>query len=123
MSRIKLAIAAGAVIAAAVAGWSAKGWKEDSKRLAAEQAAQKVISAAMARESRIAQQVEGRLAELQASERIIDRGIIREVQKPIYQRVCLEPDVIRLLNHAATGTAPDTAKPADPVPGSTAKTE
>lgn len=123
MSRIKLAIAAGAVIAAAGGGWSAKGWHEDSKRLAAEQAAQKVISAAMARESRIAQQVEDRLAELQASERIIDRGIIREVQKPVYQRVCLEPDAIRLLNHAAAGTAADTTNLDDAVPGAATKAE
>lgn len=123
MSRIKIAITAGVVTAAAMAGWSAKGWHEDSKRLAAERAAQQVISAAMARESRIAEQVEERLAELQASERIIDRGIIREVQKPVYQRVCLEPDAIRLLNHAAAGTAPDTAKPAGPVPGNATKAE
>lgn len=88
-------------------GWQAKGWLEDSKRLSAMEAAQAAIDSAMEREATIARKMEDRLAELEASERVIDRGIIREVERPVYKRVCLEPDAIRLLNAAAEGRSPD----------------
>lgn len=116
MNRLKLPLAALLLIAALVTGWTARGWLEDSQRLTAERAAQQAIDAALARESRIAHAVEARLAELDANERIIDRGIIREVQKPIYQRVCLGDDAIRLLNDAAAGRRPDPAGPSAPLP-------
>lgn len=106
MNKLTLLASAAALAITFAAGWQISNWQNDSHALTAERAAQQVINAAMARESEIAANVETRLAELQANERIIDRGIIREIQKPIYQRVCLEPDVIRLLNHAATGTEP-----------------
>ncbi|WP_431026186.1 hypothetical protein [Halomonas sp. H5] len=116
MNHLKLPLAALLLVAALVTGWTARGWLEDSQRLTAERAAQQAIDAALARESRIAHAVEARLAELDANERIIDRGIIREVQKPIYQRVCLGDDAIRLLNDAAAGRRPDPAGPAAPLP-------
>lgn len=116
MNRLKLPLAALLLVAALVTGWTARGWLEDSHRLTAERAAQQAIDAALARESRIAHAAEARLAELDANERIIDRGIIREVQKPIYQRVCLGDDAIRLLNDAAAGRRPDPAGPAAPLP-------
>lgn len=116
MKKIILTAAAAGVIAAFAAGWQVANWQNESQQLTAERAAQQAINAAMARESEIAVHVEQRLSELQANERVIDRGIIREIQKPIYQRVCLEPDAIRLLNHAAAGTAPDSAELADPLP-------
>ncbi|MGP9500275.1 hypothetical protein [Halomonas sp. AOP43-D1-4] len=106
MKRVYIVASAAVVAAAFGAGWQISNWQNDSHALTAERTAQQAINAAMARESEIAANVETRLAELQANERIIDRGIIREIQKPIYQRVCLEPDVIRLLNHAAEGTEP-----------------
>lgn len=112
------ALGAALLIAATLtAGWAARGWYEDSRRLTAEQAARQAIAAAMARESEIAATVEARLAELEASERIIDRGIIREIEKPLYRNVCLGDDAIRLLNDAAAGRAPDPAEPAAALPG------
>lgn len=115
---IKYRIAMGATLLGLclAAGWAVRGWYEDAQRLTAERATQQVISAAMARESEIAAHVEQRLGELQANERVIDRGIIREIQKPIYQRVCLEPDAIRLLNNTATGNAPDSADTDEALP-------
>lgn len=106
MKRWHLLASAAALAATFAAGWQISNWQNDSHALTAERAAQQAIDAGLARESEIAANVETRLAELQANERIIDRGIIREIQKPIYQRVCLEPDVIRLLNHAAASTEP-----------------
>lgn len=111
----RLATAA-ALAATFAAGYQVSSWQNDSHALTAEHAAQQAINAAMARESEVAANVESRLAELQANERVIDRGIIREIQKPIYQRVCLEPNVIRLLNHAAAGTAPESTEPNDALP-------
>ncbi len=110
----QITASAAALAATFGAGWQIANWQNDSHALTAERAAQQAINAAMARESEIAAHVEERLAELQANERVIDRGIIREIQKPIYQRVCLEPDVIRLLNHAADGSAP--TEPAHALP-------
>ena len=88
-----------AVIAGiAFGGWTARGWYEGKKDLAALKAAQAAIDAAMARESGIAQAVEEKLATLKANQTVIDRGVIREVVKPVYQRVCFEPDLVRMLN-------------------------
>ncbi|WP_404473010.1 hypothetical protein LG301_02135 [Vreelandella venusta] len=110
MNKITLMVGAAAILIAFHSGWKVAHWQNESQQLTAERAAQQAINAAMARESEIAANVESRLAELQANERVIDRGIIREIQKPIYQRVCLEPSVISLLNNAAAGTEPDTAE-------------
>nr|WP_300306887.1 hypothetical protein [Halomonas sp.] len=123
MTRLQLVIGAGLLAASVAAGWYSRGWLEDSQRLTAMQAVDAAIEATMVRESDIARRVEERLAQLQTSERVIDRGIIREVEKPVYRRVCLEPDAIRLLNHAAAGTVPDSADSADALPFSTATSD
>jgi len=57
-------------------------------------------------QAQVSKQVADHLSQLEGTERIIDRGIIREVSKPIYQRVCLPDRAIRLLNAAAQGQNP-----------------
>ena len=111
MNKLTILASAAALAITFAGGYQVATWQNESQQLTAERAAQQVIDAAMQRESQIAAHVEERLGELQANERVIDRGIIREIQKPIYQRICLEPSVISLLNHAATGTAPDPTEP------------
>src|SRR5690554_4766801 len=101
---LKLKLAAIGLIA--FGGWTARGWFEDSKDLVALEAQQALAEELREGQRKIASQVEERLGELQANERIIERGVIREIEKPIYQRVCLEPDAMRLLNAAAKGDAP-----------------
>lgn len=96
-------------------GWAVHGWKVDSENLAVERAARAIADKAMARESGIAAKVEERLAELTANQTVIDRGIIRETEKPVYLRVCLEPRAIGLLNSAARGQALP-AEPAEKMP-------
>lgn len=96
-------------------GWTARGWYEGKKDLAELKAAQAAINAAMARESDIAQAVEEKLAALKANQTVIDRGVIREVVKPVYQRVCFEPDLVRMLNLESGEALP--ADLADQVPG------
>lgn len=112
----KPALIAAAVTAIGAGGWLARGWFEDSKDLAAVEAQKALAAEIREGQAEISQQVEQRLSELRANERVIDRGVIREIQKPIYQRVCLEPDAIRLLNLAAQGKA--AGKPDDEVPDS-----
>lgn len=105
------------LLAMAASGWFTRGWFEDSKRLAVEQDRKALVDEIREGQAKIAEEVEARLSELKANERIIDRGVIREIQKPIYQRVCLEPTAIRLLNDAARGTRsaePDGEVPPDP---------
>jgi len=122
-NRIGPYLAVVALIAAiAAGGWVGRGWYEDSRDLAEERGAQAAIDAAMERESKIAEKVETRLADLQANERIIDRGVIREIQNPVYRNVCLPAGGLRLLNAAARGE-PVPADAADPVPGDAADPE
>lgn len=104
--KIKLAIAGVAITAVFAAGWTAKGWLEDSKDLAAMEAQERLAAKIRQGQREISAQVEQRLSELKANERVIDRGVIREIQKPIYQRVCFEPELVRLLNATAAGDAP-----------------
>lgn len=114
---IRLALYALLFAAIFGSGWKVKGWQVDSVNLAVEQASQAIRDNAIQRESAIAGKVEERLSTLKANQTVIERGIIREIQKPIYQRVCFEPDVVRLLNAAARGeAAPAPGKPAGQVP-------
>ncbi|WP_273009442.1 hypothetical protein [Spongiibacter tropicus] len=122
-NRIGPYLAVVALIAAiAAGGWVGRGWYEDSRDLAEERGAQAAIDAAMERESKVAEKVEDRLADLKANERIIDRGVIREIQNPVYRNVCLPAGGLRLLNAAARGE-PVPADAADPVPGDAADPE
>ncbi|MGQ7242828.1 hypothetical protein ACUN9V_05125 [Salinicola sp. V024] len=115
-ARILAALFAVAITAAAAAGWLTRGWLEDSQRLTAIEAAQATADKALARESVIAGVVEARLSTLDANERVIDRGIVREIEKPMYRNVCLGADAVRLLNNAAAGRAPDSAEPDTQMP-------
>ncbi|GHB32863.1 hypothetical protein [Salinicola rhizosphaerae] len=120
--KIRILIGLITLAIAAWCGWLTRGWFEDAQQLTEERAARLVADAAMAREADIASVVESRLAELDANERIIDRGVIREIQKPIYRRVCLGDDAIRLLNDAAAGGAPNSAEPQAQMPDHAAGT-
>jgi hypothetical protein len=109
------AVVLAVVAAIALGGWVGRGWYEDSQDLAEERGAQAAIAAAMERESKIAEKVETRLADLKANERIIDRGVIREIQNPVYRNVCV-PDSGRLLINAAARGEPVPGESDDPLP-------
>lgn len=91
------------VLAIAYAGWYGRGLHEDSKALVALEVATEKTNQTLARESEIAKVVIEKLSTLEASERVIDRGIIREIEKPMYRNVCLDDNAVRLLNEAARG--------------------
>jgi cell division protein FtsB len=87
----------------AYAGWYGRGLHEHSKSLVALEVAVEKNNQSLARESEIAKIVIEKLSTLEASERVIDRGIIREIEKPMYRNVCLSDDAVRMLNEAARG--------------------
>lgn len=111
------------LLAGALAGWKVSNWQHDSQSLAVQQAAQAIRDDALARESAIAQQVQDAFKDGAPVERVIDRGVIREVQKTEYRNVCFGPDLMRLINDGArdrpTGAAGDTA---GALPGGSAAT-
>ncbi len=119
-SRIGL-LAAG-LLASSVAGftggWQINNWRHTASLVAERDTNQRAINAASQRESAIAAQLEKRLADLRANQTIIDRGVIREIQKPVYRVVCIQPDGLRYINAAAAGTSPpaesDSEMPANP---------
>lgn len=111
---IKSALGVGFLSLVFGGGWYVRGLVEDRQQLAVERAANAIRDAAIQRESAIAAKVEERLASLSANQTVIDRGIIRETEKPVYRNVCLGDDVVRLLNAAAAGADP-TAEPAGEV--------
>lgn len=90
-----------AVFLVAYAGWYGRGMHEDSKALVALELTVEKTNQGLARESEIAKVVAEKLSTLEASERVIDRGIIREIEKPMYRNVCLSDDAVRMLNEAA----------------------
>lgn len=112
--KTKSALILVAVAAIAYGGWMARGWFEDSKDLVAMKAQEALAAEIRAGQAKISKQVENRLKQLRANERVIDRGVIREIQKPIYKRVCFEPELVRLLNDAQAG---HPGKPDGEVPG------
>lgn len=118
--KIKAMIAVAAASAFLAVGWNARGWLEDSKDLAAMKAQQSLVDEIREGQRQVSKQVEQRLSELRANERVIDRGVIREIEKPVYRNVCIPPggDAFRLLNDAASGKAP--GEPNDQVPQGTA---
>lgn len=120
MTPVQVKLIAALVVVAGVftAGWQVRGWHEDSKQLAATEAMQRAIDAALGKEAAVAKVVEDRLATLQANQTTIDRGVIREIVKPEYRTVCLPDNAVRLLNAAGRGEAvpaePDEALPGSP---------
>lgn len=119
--KVKLAGLALVIAAIGYSGWTARGWFEDSKDLAAMEAQHALAEEIREGQAQVSKQVADHLSQLEGTERIIDRGIIREVSKPIYQRVCLPDPAIRLLNAAAQGQDPGELE--SEVPGEPATTE
>lgn len=105
-------------------GWAVRGWYEGNLMLAVLEDRVALVEKVRGDVSGIAKQVEDKLAKLKANERIIDRGVIREIQKPIYQRVCFEPELVELLNASLRGELePGSAKPAGEVPSGARATD
>lgn len=111
-------------ISLAAGGWVVRGWYEGNLMVAVLEDRAALVEQVRGDVSGIARQVEDKLAKLKANERIIDRGVIREIQKPIYQRVCFEPELVELLNASLRGEpGAGSAGPAGEVSTGTSTTD
>ena len=83
----------------------ARGWFEDSRELIAVTAQQALADAIREDQADIAGMVASHLSTLKGSERVIDRGVIREIQTTAFKNVCIPPDSdsFRVLNAIAQG--------------------
>lgn len=106
-------------------GWQGRAWYEDSVTLGIERAMARVMKSNEEAVAEIAKGVQGQLDGVVTSERVIDRGIIREIEKPVYRdRECFEPEFVRLLNLGAQGPNADVSgEPAGDLPGDAADAE
>jgi hypothetical protein len=105
---LKPALIAVSVVGVAAGSWMARGWFEDSRDLIAMEAQRALADDIRSDMGKVVRTVEDRLQDLKANERIIDRGIIREIERPVYRNVCVPPDgdAFRLLHSVANGEAP-----------------
>lgn len=103
--QFKVAVVIAAVSASFVAGFAIRGWQADSVELAARKAAQQSIEASEKRQAEIASSVESAIAGIRVTERVIDRGVIKEIQsnETIYRNVCITDPGRMLINAAAAG--------------------
>lgn len=99
-------------------GWKVSGWHTDSVNLAVQDAAAAIREDALKRESDVAREVLESAAARAPVERVIDRGIVREIQKTEYRDVCFSDELVRMLNDGAKGTPTGvhSGKPAGDVP-------
>jgi hypothetical protein len=95
-------------------GWIVRGMHQDSLELSELKGADKAIAAAMDRESKIAANLETRLQDLKANEKVIEHEKIRIVDRPVYRSECIDSDGLRLINLSKTAKPP--AKPSNRLP-------
>ena len=86
-------------------GWMVNDWRHDSIELAANSAA--AISADLTREqiAGLATELESKLASGVVTQRIIERGVIKEIRtnETVYRNVCITDTGRVLINDAAKG--------------------
>lgn len=121
MVSLRTALTVASYAAAIAAGAMAANWYRDSIELAELNAVNAAIEASERRESRIAGDVEAKLATLRANERVRTIRVPEIVKQPELIRVCLSEDAITSINAAvrelhdsdATATDGNTGKPAE----------
>ena len=116
----------GVAAVAFLGGWKVKDWQEDAAKLAAVQAVEQARQAFAEENGKIAERLEGKLANLRIVNRTINNEVQREIQKEtVYRNAdCAIPaGGVGLLNaargHAAGGPAGERggALPAAPAGG------
>ena len=107
------AIALAILAAAFAAGWVVNGWRYDAGRLESERAVAQSYAARVESFDRTAAETITKLIDSGEKQTIVQREVIREVEK-YRERPCFDSDVIRLLNVSATGG--DTTSASDTVP-------
>ena len=103
--QFKIAAVCVSFVASFMAGFMVRGWHADSVELAAQKAAQQSIDASAKRQADIASSVENAIASIRVTERVIDRGVIKEIQNNeiVYRNVCITDAGRMHINSAAAG--------------------
>ena len=103
--QFKIAAVCVAIAGSFSAGFAVRGLHADSVALAAQKAAQESIEASAKRQADIASSVENAIASIRVTERVIDRGVIKEIQnnETVYRNVCITDTGRMHINAAAAG--------------------
>jgi hypothetical protein len=102
---VKAYLYATAIIGLFGAGWYAANWHRDSIELAAKKEREEILKAVREKESGIAVEVEKKLAELKANERIIENHTREVIRDPIYRNICIDDAGLQIINSYARGDA------------------
>ena len=112
-SSIQIAIVAVVVSAAFGAGWTVNDWRRDSIEQSATKAAQKVATENRKFIANAAAELESKLASGVVRQRIIERGVVKEIRNNeiIFRNVCITDNVRLLINDEAKGRSRVSSKP------------
>lgn len=91
------------ITASGYAGYKLNDYKRSAETSAAEVAALRVIESERSRESLVAKQVEDKLSELRANERVIEKERLKILDRPIYITECIDDDGVSLIKKYAEG--------------------
>lgn len=84
-------------------GWIVRGWYEATLEQAEDRATAVLIERFEKKQAEVAQQVEIKLTELKANERIIERYKTEIVDRPVYSNECIDDDGLLILDAIAEG--------------------
>lgn len=110
----KMILSGLALGAAFVAGWVVKGAFVDSEELAAQKARADLLKELRANEEHIANILERKLQDLHANEKVVEKAVIKLIDRPVYLNECLDVDGVRLIEQARSGKA-ESSKSIDKV--------
>lgn len=96
--KIKLIIAAIAIVGSFSSGWATRGWYEDSKQLAVKEMADELIQRSRLREADIAAEVNNALSAAVLRERTVVRELQPIIERPVYEVDCIDTDGLDLIN-------------------------
>jgi hypothetical protein len=101
----QIAIGAALVAIGFGSGWAVNGWRHDSIQLAVDSAASAMADLTRKQIAGLATELEAKIASGVVTQRIIERGVIKEIRKNeiVYRNVCITDDGRMLINSAAKG--------------------
>ena len=104
-ANLQLAIGATLVVLGFGAGWQVNDWRHDSVALVAEKIAEDNANKYTLIVANIADELEKTIASRAVTQRVIERGIIKEIRtnETIYRNVCITDAGRVLINDTAKG--------------------
>ena len=96
------------IVVSFTAGWVIKGAFDDSAELAAQKARDALIKDLRENEAHIANILERKLKDLKANETIVEKAVIKVIDRPVYHNECMDADGVRIIEQARSGKANPT---------------